>query len=162
MPEWIKTISDMHLFDQGWNTLRDRILANQKKLGVIPTDAKPTPWPDDLLKAWDKLRSLQEQFRIEGEKYQVVPLDASAATRFIRPRPGLSAGRTEFTWSGEMIGTPNGDAPSILNTSCIFTAEEEIPAGGADDRDCQIPFRFAGKLAKLTLKVAPPVLTEED
>ena len=35
-PEWIKKISDMHLFDKGWNELRETIFANQKKLGVIP------------------------------------------------------------------------------------------------------------------------------
>ncbi len=50
-PEWIKKISDMHLFDKGWNALRDQIFANQKRLGVIPQDAKLTPWPDDLLPA---------------------------------------------------------------------------------------------------------------
>ena len=54
-PEWIKKISDMHLFDEGWNALRDKIFANQKRLRVIPQDAKLTPWPDDLLKTWDKL-----------------------------------------------------------------------------------------------------------
>ena len=48
-PEWIKKISDMHLFDKGWNKLRDTIFANQKRLGVIPQDAKMTPWPNDLL-----------------------------------------------------------------------------------------------------------------
>jgi arylsulfatase A-like enzyme len=52
-PEWIKKISDMHLFDKGWNALRDQIFENQKKLGVIPQDAKLTPWPDTLLKKWD-------------------------------------------------------------------------------------------------------------
>jgi arylsulfatase len=54
-PEWIKKVSDMHLFDQGWNKMRDTIFANQKRLGVIPQDAKLTPWPDDLLKRWDQL-----------------------------------------------------------------------------------------------------------
>ncbi len=54
-PEWIKKISDMHLFDKGWNALRDQIFANQKKLGVIPQDAQLTPWPHDLLKNWDEL-----------------------------------------------------------------------------------------------------------
>jgi arylsulfatase len=54
-PEWIKKVSDMHLFDDGWNKLRDTIFANQKKLGVIPQDAKLTPWPHDLLKNWDEL-----------------------------------------------------------------------------------------------------------
>src|SRR5262245_7291671 len=34
-PEWIKKIHDMHLFDDGWNKLRETIFANQKKLGVI-------------------------------------------------------------------------------------------------------------------------------
>ena len=53
-PEWVKKISDMHLFDDGWNKLRETIFANQKRLGVIPADAKLTPWPDDLLKTWDK------------------------------------------------------------------------------------------------------------
>ncbi len=54
-PEWIKKISDMHLFDQGWNKLREQIFENQKKLGVIPQNAKLTPWPKDLLKDWDQL-----------------------------------------------------------------------------------------------------------
>ncbi len=54
-PEWIDKISDMHLFDKGWNALRDQIFENQKKLGVIPADAKLTPWPDELLKKWDTL-----------------------------------------------------------------------------------------------------------
>jgi arylsulfatase len=53
-PEWVKKISDMHLFDEGFQAVRERIFANQKKLGVIPADAKVTPWPDGLPK-WDTL-----------------------------------------------------------------------------------------------------------
>ena len=53
-PEWVQKISDMHLFDKGWNALRDQIFANQKKLGVIPQDAKLTPWPDNLLQRWEQ------------------------------------------------------------------------------------------------------------
>jgi arylsulfatase A-like enzyme len=63
-PEWIKKISDMHLFDQGWNDLRDQIFANQKKLGVIPQDAKLTPWPDDLLKRWNSLNDQEKKLFI--------------------------------------------------------------------------------------------------
>jgi arylsulfatase A-like enzyme len=63
-PEWIKKISDMHLFDKGWNALRDQIFANQKKLGVIPADAKLTPWPDNLLKTWDKLNDEEKKLFI--------------------------------------------------------------------------------------------------
>jgi arylsulfatase len=54
-PEWIEKIGAMHLFDKGWNALRDTIFENQKKLGVIPPDAQLTPWPDNLLKTWDQL-----------------------------------------------------------------------------------------------------------
>ena len=38
-PEWVKKISDMHLFDDGWNKLRDTIFANQKRLGIMPENA---------------------------------------------------------------------------------------------------------------------------
>jgi arylsulfatase A-like enzyme len=63
-PEWIKKISDMHLFDKGWNELRETIFANQKKLGVIPQDAKLTPWPDKLLKKWDTLTDEEKKLFI--------------------------------------------------------------------------------------------------
>ncbi len=63
-PEWIKKISDMHLFDKGWNTLRDQIFANQKKLGVIPQDAQLTAWPHDLLKNWDELSDIEKRLYI--------------------------------------------------------------------------------------------------
>jgi arylsulfatase len=53
-PEWIKKISDMHLFDKGWNQLRETIFANQKRMGVIPQGTQLTPWPDSLAK-WDTL-----------------------------------------------------------------------------------------------------------
>ena len=63
-PEWIKKVSDMHLFDKGWNALRDQIFANQKKLGVIPSDTKLTPWPDKLLKRWDTLSAEEKKLFI--------------------------------------------------------------------------------------------------
>jgi arylsulfatase A-like enzyme len=63
-PEWIKKISDMHLFDKGWNAVREQIFANQKKLGVIPRDAQLTPWPKDLLKEWDQLTPAEKKLFI--------------------------------------------------------------------------------------------------
>ncbi len=39
-PEWIKKISDMHLFDGGWNKIRETIFANQKRLGIMPENAQ--------------------------------------------------------------------------------------------------------------------------
>ncbi len=44
----------MHLFDDGWNKLRETIFANQKRLGIIPQNAKLTAWPKELPE-WDSL-----------------------------------------------------------------------------------------------------------
>jgi arylsulfatase len=63
-PEWVQKISDMHLFDKGWNAVREQIFANQKKLGVIPQDAQLTPWPDDLIKSWEKLSDEEKKLFI--------------------------------------------------------------------------------------------------
>ncbi|NJD32168.1 MAG: arylsulfatase, partial [Gammaproteobacteria bacterium] len=53
--EWVDKISAMHLFDDGYEKVRERIFENQKKLGVIPKDTKLAPWPKELLKPWDQL-----------------------------------------------------------------------------------------------------------
>ena len=54
----------MHLFDDGWNKLREKIFENQKKLGVIPANTKLTPWPKDLLKEWDQLNADEKKMFI--------------------------------------------------------------------------------------------------
>ena len=53
-PEWIKKISDMHLFDDGWNKLRETIFANQKQLGIMPENAQLTPCRRNC-RQWDTL-----------------------------------------------------------------------------------------------------------
>ena len=63
-PEWIEKIRDMHLFDDGWNAVQERIFANQKRMGVIPEDAVLPPWPDDLLKPWDQLSADEQKLFI--------------------------------------------------------------------------------------------------
>jgi arylsulfatase A-like enzyme len=70
-PEWIKKISAMHLFDDGWNKLRETIFANQKRLGIMPDNAKLTDWPDGQaeyggakLPQWDSLSLEQKKLFI--------------------------------------------------------------------------------------------------
>ena len=53
--EWVDKIHAMHLFDDGYQKLRERIFENQKKLGVIPADTQLSPWPDKVLPPWDSL-----------------------------------------------------------------------------------------------------------
>jgi len=50
--EWVDKIHGMHLFDDGWNKLRERIFENQKRIDVIPSDTQLAPWPTNLLKNW--------------------------------------------------------------------------------------------------------------
>ena len=80
----------------------------------------------------DKLKEMQALFQQEAEKYGVIPLDNSQFQRAITPRPSPVAGKTVFTYSGELPGIPIGDAPSILNRSFTITAEVEVPEGGGD------------------------------
>jgi len=51
--EWVDKISAMHLFDDGWNKLRERIFENQKRLGVIPANTQLEPWPTNVIKNWE-------------------------------------------------------------------------------------------------------------
>jgi arylsulfatase len=55
MKEWVDKIEALHLFDDGYEKLRERIFANQKRLGVIPKNIELTPWPKELLTPWDEL-----------------------------------------------------------------------------------------------------------
>ena len=42
------------------------------------------------------------------------------------------AGKTVFTYSGEVSGMPAGSAPNLLGKSYSISAEVEIPQGGAE------------------------------
>jgi arylsulfatase len=53
--EWVEKIQALHLFDEGYEKLRETIFANQQKMGVIPPDLELTPWPADLITPWDTL-----------------------------------------------------------------------------------------------------------
>lgn len=50
--EWIARYKGK--FDQGWDKLREEILARQKQLGVVPQDTKLAPKPE-AIKDWDQL-----------------------------------------------------------------------------------------------------------
>ena len=62
--EWVDKIAAMHLFDDGYEKVRERIFENQKRLGVIPKNAKLAPWPKDMLKPWDQLSADEKKLFI--------------------------------------------------------------------------------------------------
>ncbi|QDU56124.1 arylsulfatase [Aeoliella mucimassa] len=50
--EWVDKFEGQ--FDDGWDAYREKTIARQKQLGVVPKDTKLTPRPDSL-PAWDSL-----------------------------------------------------------------------------------------------------------
>ena len=80
-----------------------------------------------------KLRELQDLFWAEAAKYNVLPLDNSKMERGdVSLRPGLTRGRTEFTYYPGMVRIPEGAAPDFRNKSYRITADVDIPEGGAE------------------------------
>ncbi|MGA8919090.1 MAG: arylsulfatase, partial [Pseudolabrys sp.] len=92
----------------------------------------------------EKLKQMQQLFYSEAKKYNVLPLDNSTLARWNTPRPSLTAGRTVFTYSGELTGVPGSAAPDIKNKSYSVTAEVEIPEGGAEGMIVTEGGRFGG------------------
>jgi arylsulfatase A-like enzyme len=137
--QYFEMLGDHALYHDGWIASTKVMRPPWDVAGAVSQDPASFPYElYDLTKDWtqfenlaarypDKVKELDNLFWIEANKYQVLPLDATFATRAVAPRPNLAAGRTEFTWSGEITGTPNGDAPSILNASYNFKAEVEMP-----------------------------------
>jgi arylsulfatase len=107
-------------------------------------DQDPTQSADLAGAMPEKLKELQGVFYAEAKKYNVLPLDNSTLARWNTPRPSLTAGRTEFTYSGGLTGVPGSTAPSILNKPYTITAEVEIPEGGAEGMIVTQGGRFGG------------------
>jgi arylsulfatase A-like enzyme len=104
-----------------------------------------TQYTDVSAKYPQKVQEMRELMFGEFAKYQVLPLDASVATRVVAPRPSLAAGRNVFTYSGATVtGIPGGAAPSLLNTSFTMTADVDIPQGGAEGMINTNGGRFGG------------------
>jgi arylsulfatase len=153
--QYFEMFGDRALYHEGWIASTKVMRAPWDTL-VPKTNVLDFPWElYDLRNDWTqaddiaaknpaKLKELQDLFWTEAAKYQVLPLDASVATRIIAPRPSLSAGRNLFTWTQPLTGVPNGDAPSLLNTSYNYKAEIEIPQGGADGMLVTQGGRFGG------------------
>jgi arylsulfatase A-like enzyme len=92
----------------------------------------------------DKLKELQALFQTEAVKYNVFPLDNTAFSRLLTPRPSAVAGKTLFTYTGENVGIPLGNAPSILDKDYTITAEITVPEGGGEGMIATLGGRFGG------------------
>src|SRR5277367_4250364 len=92
----------------------------------------------------DKLKEMQALFLTEAGKYQVFPLDNTGFVRILTARPSAVAGRTVFTYTGENVGIPVGNAPGILDKDYTITAEITVPEGGGEGMIVTLGGRFGG------------------
>jgi arylsulfatase len=155
--QYFEMMGDHALYHEGWIASTKVIRPPWDVAGPVNQDPfnKVTWELYDLSKDWtqfedvaakhpEKLKELQGLFKKEAEKYQVLPLDASVATRLVAPRPNITAGRSEFVYTKPMTGIPQGDSPLLLNTSYTITADITVPEGGAEGMILTSGGRFGG------------------
>jgi arylsulfatase A-like enzyme len=155
--QYFEMLGNRAIYDDGWvaattpvtlpwelstKTPPDVITGYNWELYNVKED--PTQSDDLAAKMPDKLKQMQDLFYAEAKKYNVLPLDNTTLARWNTPRPSLTAGRTVFTYSGELTGTPASAAPDIKNKSYTITAEVEIPDGGAEGMIVTEGGRFGG------------------
>ena len=154
--QYFEMMGDHAIYSDGW-IASTKVMRPPWETGkIVAEHPADYPWElYDVTKDWTqyeniadknpaKLKEMQDLFWKEAEKYQVLPLDNSVVARLLTPKPSLSAGRNVFTYHGKVTGTPNGDAPSILNSSYNFTAEVEIPKDGGEGMLVTQGGRFGG------------------
>jgi arylsulfatase A-like enzyme len=153
--QYFEMFADRAIYSDGWIASTKVLRPPWVTVAKLPSP-QDYPWElYDLRNDWTqyedlaaknpaKLEQMKELFWNEAQKYQVLPLDSSVTARLVTPRPSLSAGRTSFVWTRPLTGTPNGDAPSVLNASYNFKADVEIPQGGAEGMLITQGGRFGG------------------
>lgn len=142
--QYFEMMGDHAIYHEGWLASTKVIRSPWDVVGAVnPDPFNNVTWElydltKDYSQATDiaaqnpaKLAEMKEIFAQEARKYQVLPLDASVATRLVAPRPNITAGRSEFVYTMPMVGLPQGDSPLLLNTSYTVTAEIDVPAAGS-------------------------------
>lgn len=128
-PEWVKPYEAK--FDQGWDRLREEIFARQKRLGVIPADAKLT-LRHESIPSWDSLTP--ERKKIAARLMEVYA-GFLAHTDHEAGRL-VSAIKTMGEWDNTLflyIVGDNGAAPvggldGVFNEMVVMNGLQEDPA----------------------------------
>ena len=155
--QYFEMFGDHSIYHEGWLLSTKVTRPPWDAFGAVnPDPVNNVTWElynleDDFSQANDvaakhpeKVAELKELFLSEAKKYNVLPLDASVASRIVAPRPNITAGRNEFVYTRPMVGLPQGDSPFLLNSSYSITAEIDVPSGGAEGMILTSGGRFAG------------------
>jgi hypothetical protein len=168
--QYFEMLSVQGLYNDGWMLSAVPIRAPWDLSGAAVSDPATafkfelydlqhdwTQYTDVAEKYPTKVQEMKDLMFGEFAKYQVLQLDGSASTRFVVERPSMAAGRNVFTYSGIPFSMPNGNQPSVLNTSYTITADIDVPQGGAEGVIIGEGGRFAGY--GLYLVKSKPVFT---
>lgn len=80
----------------------------------------------------DRLIAMIGMWYNEAGKYNVFPIDSRGTQRGMEERPQISGDRSRYILYSGTQSIPAIAAPKILNRHYSFTAEVEIPKGGAE------------------------------
>ncbi len=94
--------------------------------------ADPAENHDLAAKHRDKLIELITMWYVEAGKYNVLPLDGSAAERLLAQRPQVAEPRNRYTYRPGTQTVGNFVGPRVLNRPHAITADAEIPEDGAE------------------------------
>jgi hypothetical protein len=143
--QYFEMLGNRALYKDGWIAAARHGRFPWQTMGASTGDFDHDKWElynlaDDFSEANDvsakypqKLKELQNDFWVEAEKYNVLPLDDRFAERGDPSlRPSLIAGRTNFTYYPGATRIPEPSAANTKNTSHVITATIEVPQGGAD------------------------------
>jgi arylsulfatase A-like enzyme len=79
-----------------------------------------------------KLIELIATWYVEAGKYNVLPVDSRGTLRLAEERPQIAVARTSCTYYPNTQMVPANACPQVLNRPHSFTADVEIPKGGAE------------------------------
>lgn len=154
--EWVDKIEAMHLFDEGWNTLTEKIFENQKKLGVIPANARLPAWPD-FLPRWETLSADQKtlylrQINVWAAYMAYSDYEIGRVIDTVKKLGQLDntliiyvLGDNGMSAEGSMNGTSNEVAYFNGATFTVDQMLPQIPAWGSDETypHFAVPWAFA-------------------
>ncbi|EIZ78145.1 sulfatase [Novosphingobium sp. Rr 2-17] len=141
--EWID--KNKGRFDEGWDKYRELAFARQKKLGVVPADAKLTPRPAGL-PAWDSLKPEEKQlYAHEMEVFSAyleqTDFEVGRLIDTLRKRPGgdnllvfYILGDNGGSAEGDLEGSISNEAANLVGAPHDFaTVNAKIDALGGPE-----------------------------
>jgi arylsulfatase len=113
-------------FDEGWDVYREKVIANQKKLGVIPATAKLPP-RDSYLKAWkdlpaDEKRLYARFMEVYAGFLEYTDYEIGRIIRHLR-QSGQLQNTAVFVMIGDNGGSKEGLEYGVTTKSIRFGAD---------------------------------------